>query len=120
MWIFPQKRTSLTFCETSPHAEFHTIIQGISTTLVQHWALPTNDRRTSLSCTANEQRIRITIATISLHDPIATLAKTGIWAVQERISRFLRNQKCGHVFSSWHLGAITQFKSGIMNLIRHL
>jgi len=67
--VLLQQGAALTFGHASPHTELHAIVQSVSTTLSDHGAVPTDHRGFALRGAADEQFVRVGLATPSMRNP---------------------------------------------------
>ncbi len=80
-----EQGTALTFGHTAPDAEFDAIVQCVGAALGDHRAVPADDGGFSLCGPADEQLIRIRLATPRLRNPSDT--GFGLGAVQNGLGR---------------------------------
>ena len=81
-----EQGAALTLGHTAPHAEFDAVVEGIGTAFGDHRAVPADDGRLTLGGTADEQFIRISLATTGLGNPGDSRLRFGLSnAVDRRV-----------------------------------
>ncbi|OFN18258.1 hypothetical protein HMPREF2604_07035 [Corynebacterium sp. HMSC055A01] len=71
--VLAQKGTALTLREAAPHAELHAIIKRIRAALIEHRAMATDYCSFTLLSSSYKECIGITVAALSLGNPLTTL-----------------------------------------------
>ena len=73
--MLAQHCAALTLGQATPDAELDAVVQSVGTALQNHWAVAADNCGFALCGAANEQLIRVNIATLSARNPLLAIAE---------------------------------------------